>query len=312
MSSTLVSVVIASWNRKDDVLETLPSIYEQDYKNYEIIVVDNGSTDGTVEVLREQHPDVILVPLSENLGATGGRNAGIDVTKGDIVFFLDSDCSMQHDTLVNTVRKFESDSKLGILGCKILNYYTGKIDGTTGWAFTSAVSPDSEFESFSFSETGSAIRRSALEEAGPFWDFLFFGREGEDLSIRVWDAGYTVIFYPEAIVHHRESPEKRVIGSQREYFDLRNCFYIYFTRYPWDMFLRVMAVKVGSATVRGIRRRNVHKTVLRALADLVRHMPYLWKERNPISRETADYYFALQRQHGPLSWSVGSWLRAKV
>lgn len=312
MNSMLVSIVIASWNRKDDVLETLPSIYGQDYPNYEIIVVDNGSTDNTVEALREQYPDVVLVPLTENLGATGGRNAGIDVAKGDIIFFLDSDCSMQHDTLVNTVHKFESDPKLGILGCKILNYFTGKLDGATGWAFTSSVDPNTEFESFSFSETGSAIRRTALEEAGPFWDFLFFGREGEDLSIRVWDAGYTVMFYPEAIVHHRESPEKRVIGSQREYFDLRNCFYIYFTRYPWDMFVRVMTMKVGSATLRGIRRRNAHKTVFRALSDLVRNLPYLLKERNPISRETADYYFTLQREHGPLSWSMGSWLRAKV
>lgn len=312
MDSTLVSIVIASWNRKDDVLETLPSIYDQDYPHYEIIVVDNGSTDNTVEALREQYPDVVLVPLTENLGATGGRNAGIAVAKGDIIFFLDSDCSMQHDTLTNVVRKFESDPKVGILGCKVLNYFTGQIDGATGWAFTSSVDENTEFESFSFSETGSAIRKAAVDEAGPFWDFLFFGREGEDLSIRVWDAGYTVMYFPNAIVHHRESPEKRVIGSQREYFDLRNCFYIYFTRYPWDMFVRVMTMKVGSATLRGIRRRNAHETVLRALSDLARNLPYLWKERDPISRETADYYFTLQREHGPLSWSVGSWLRAKV
>jgi len=218
MASTLVSIVIASWNRKDDVLETLPSIYEQEYPNYEIIVVDNGSTDGTAAALKEQHPDVIVVALDENLGATGGRNAGIAVAKGDIIFFLDSDCSMQHDTLVETVRKFESDPKLGILGCKVLNYFTSQIDAATGWAFTSSVDEDTEFKSFSFSETGSAIRKAAVEKAGPFWDFLFFGREGEDLSIRVWDAGYTVMYYPKAIVHHRESPEKRVIGSQREYF----------------------------------------------------------------------------------------------
>ena len=109
MENPLVSVVIVTWNRREDVLETVQSVHNQTYPNYEVVVVDNGSTDGTVEALSEADPEVKLVALSENRGASVGRNAGFEAAEGDIVFLLDSDASLSKDTLTKVVSRLQSE-----------------------------------------------------------------------------------------------------------------------------------------------------------------------------------------------------------
>ena len=107
MGSPLVSVVIITWNRKDDVLESVQSIYKQNYQNVEVVVVDNGSTDGTADALAQVFPAVKIVTLNRNTGVSEGRNLGVAAATGEVIFFLDSDASLGHDTLSNIVRKFQ-------------------------------------------------------------------------------------------------------------------------------------------------------------------------------------------------------------
>lgn len=312
MEKPLVSIIIVNWNRKQDIIETLPSVYEQKYENYEIILVDNGSTDGTVEMLQSEHPDVRIVALEDNLGPTGGRNAGIEIAKGDVVFFLDSDGSLLPDTLDITVEKLLSDPTYGVIACNIINVDPNNPDEKAGWSFNSQVERDKEFLSFSFSEGGCAFRKEVFEKAGLFWEYLFFGREGEELGLRVWNAGYKILYYPRAVVHHRASPQTRVIGSQREYLDLRNCYYIYLARYPWWMMIRFLFLKTGVAVIRGITRRNFQQTTARAIGEVLRKLPELLRQREPISNETAVQYIQLLRDHGTLSWNLMSWMKHKA
>ncbi len=310
MSLPLVSFVIVTWNRKDDIIETLRSIQAQHYQNYEIVVVDNDSTDGTVEALAELHPEVKAIALNWNSGPTTGRNIGVDNATGEIIFFIDSDASIGQDTVVKTVEKFESMPELGGIACKVVNAYTNDIDDIAGWVFSQNVRDrhNSEFFSYSFSECGCAFRKKAFNDAGQFWDQLFFGREGEELSIRIWDSGYKILYFPESIVYHRVSPSKRIDGGEREYFNLRNCLYIYFVRYPWWMLVRVLPLKVGISFIRGVRHKELGE-VLRAVRDFTKKIPYLWTQRAPIAPSTAEVYMALQKDHGPLSWNLSSWVR---
>lgn len=311
MPDPLVSVVIVSWNRKNDVLETLPSILEQNYSNYEIVVVDNGSSDGLGEAVGALYPAVKLVTLNSNTGAAGGRNAGIEHASGEIIFFLDSDASLQSDTLTQTVRQFQLDPKLGAVACKVVNSHTGQVD-EIGRFFSHRADPNQAFLSFSFCAAGCAISAETLQKAGHFWDFMFFIREEEELGLRIWEAGYKILYYPQAIVHHRESPQTRVRGYQREYLDLRNCFYIYLVHYPWWMLSRFLLVKTSIALLRSMRRRNLRRTALPAFSEVVRQLPYLWQQRRPMSDQAAQCYFNLQRHHGPLSWNLIDWLKYKA
>jgi GT2 family glycosyltransferase len=310
MDAPLISVAIVTWNRKDDVLTTIKSVYDQSYKNYEVVMVDNSSTDGTVDAVRQAYPDVRVVALERNLGPTGGRNAAIAAAHGEILFFLDSDASLGQDTLAITAEKFKAEQDLGVVACKVINAYTQQLDEVGGRIFSHGAEAEMEFFSYSFSECGCAIRKEVFERAGMFWDFLFFGREGEELGLRIWDAGYKILYSPHTVVYHRVSPNKRVTGGKREYFDLRNSLYVYLVRYPWWLLMGLAPLRLSASLVRGVRRGHLQQ-VLEAVLEVIRHLPYLWHVRRPISNETAYRYVRLQREHGPLSWDLVSWIKYK-
>jgi GT2 family glycosyltransferase len=306
----LVSVVLVTWNRREDTLEAVRSVEAQGYRHFEVVVVDNGSTDGTAPALREAYPVVRLVRLDRNLGAAGGRNPGIAAAQGEIIFLLDSDASLAGDTLDGIVRRFQAEPDLGIITCRIINAYTSELDG---WIFTERDKADQhrEFASYSFCSAGCAIRRDVFAHIGTFWERLFIYREEDDLALRAWDAGYRVIYWPEAVVYHRTSPERRVNDARRQYYDLRNSLYIYLVRYTWWMLACFVPLKVGLGLVKGIRKRCLGY-ILRALLDVTREAPSLLEQRHPISNITARRYLRLQREHGPLRWDLRSWLSYKA
>jgi GT2 family glycosyltransferase len=313
VQSPLVSVVIVTWNRKADVLEAVESVYTQRYPHVEVVVVDNASTDGTAEALRQSYPRVRLIELHRNLGAAGGRNPGLAQAQGEIIFLLDSDASLDQDTLTQVVQRFQANPNLGVIACKVVNAYTGELDRNTGWFFSEKdkVDQDKEFYSYSFCAAGTAIRKQVTDQVGQFWDQLGIYREEDDLSLRVWDAGYEILYFPRAIVHHRASPAERVRSNKREYYDLRNSLYVYIVRYPWWMLVRQAPLKIATALVKGYRKGCMDE-VLRAQRDVLLQLPSLWQQRKPINNHTARIYLDLQRQHGPLRWDLKSWLEYKA
>ena len=313
MDTPLVSVLIVTWNRKKDVLETVESVYEQAYRKFEIIVVDNGSDDGTLAALHLSRPDVKVVALDRNMGISAGRNAGIRIARGEIIFCLDSDASLHHDALTNLVHRFQADLDIGVINSKIVNAYTKELDGGPGWAYSEEqkANQDVEFLSWSFSEGGAAIRKRVFDQVGLFWELLFFGCEGQELSLRVWDAGYKVLYYPGSIVYHRASSQQRVAGKDRDSLFFKNNLYIYIARYPFWLLILIGPLKIGAVMLRGLRRGYLLE-VLKTLSEVVRAIPLLLKHRRPIRNQTAFLYLKLQRQQGPLSWGLSSWLKHKA
>jgi GT2 family glycosyltransferase len=311
--SPLVSVVVVTWNRKADVLETIQSIHEQSYRNVEIIVVDNASTDGTVESLKQKHPEIRVIPLQHNLGASAGRNPGISAAQGEIILLLDSDASLGKDTIQNAVRKFQSKPDVGVIACKVVNASTKEIDRTAGWIFSEKdkIDQDREFLSFSFSECGCALRKEVFNKAGLFWGSLFFGGEGEELSLRIWDAGYKILYSPTSIIYHRVSSNERIAGCDRQYYKLRNMLYIYIVRYPWWMLSIYVPSKVAVSLIRALKTRCLKGTI-QAILDVLKEIPFLLKERKPIKSHTGRAYFRLQREHGPWRWDLISWFKYKT
>lgn len=313
MEMPKISVVVVTWNRKEDVLETIQSVYDQGFPHFEIIVVDNGSVDETCEAIRDTYPDVRLVALDSNLGPTGGRNAGIKIARGEIIFCLDSDASLEQDALQYIVQKFEQDVLLGVINSKIINAHTGEFDQNAGWAYSEnqRKNSDREFYTHNFSEGGCAIRKEAFEKAGLFWEKLFFGGEGEELAIRVLDAGFRILYSPNSVVYHRAPAKKKKPDPDRHYYNLRNTLYIYLVHYPWWMLIWFAPLKILACSIQGLRWKN-SEWVRRALIDTIKQFPALWRERNPIRRETARIYLRFQRDHGSLNWSLKSWLKHKA
>src|SRR5687768_14685205 len=124
------SVVVVSYNTAAHIESCLLSLLELDYPQVEIIVVDNGSTDGSVDVIRQRFPDVELVELQENKGFAGGASVGLYMASGDIVATVNPDVKLDPDWMLVVVDTLMSDEDVGIVGSKILRSDNGSTDGS--------------------------------------------------------------------------------------------------------------------------------------------------------------------------------------
>ena len=178
-----VSIIIVTWNRLDEMLKNLRYLRFQGDVRFEVVVVDNGSTDGSAERLA-QIEGVKFVGLEANVGPCEARNIGIAQAKGRYLLFLDSDAILSKWKLAWLVKRMDQDPTIGILTCRIINGFTRKIDQ---WIHSRPQSGfhRHEFETYSFSAAGAIVRRQALRDAGLFWEQLFIYTEEVDLSIRI-------------------------------------------------------------------------------------------------------------------------------
>ncbi len=224
-----VSVVIVNWNRIDDVLMNLRYLRKLHYPDVEMIVVDNGSTDGSVERLARLI-DVRLVTLGYNAGPSAARNVGVEAATGKYVMLLDSDAVLSKRALTQLVERMEADPTIGIAGCRICNWHSRAIDQ---WIYAQAYRShgDASFDTYSFSAAGALLRTDVLGRVGGFWERLFIYNEEVDLSIRVMRAGFRVVYAPDARVFHRPSCEGRAPGATYFRCQVRNWIWIFFRHY---------------------------------------------------------------------------------
>lgn len=119
----LVSVNILSFNRKEELKNTLTKVHEQDYKNIEIIVVDNASSDGSAEMVEKEFPDVHLIKLDKNIGIAGW-NEGFKVAKGKYVLVLDDDAYPEKNAIRLSLKEFQNDNSLACITLNLVDLNT--------------------------------------------------------------------------------------------------------------------------------------------------------------------------------------------
>jgi GT2 family glycosyltransferase len=216
-----VTIVILNWNGKEDTLECLESLNLINYKNYEVLVVDNGSTDRSSEVIKTKFPNVKLIENEKNRGFTGGNNQGIVYAiknNSDYVLSLNNDTVVDHEFLTELVKVAEKHPMAGIIGPKIIDYKTGRIEFVggkirpfnlkgpfiaIGWGEKDSgqYSQVEEYEWF----TGCCwlIPVEVFNKVGLLDENYFAYIEDKDFSIRVRKRGYKVLFCPKAKIWHK-------------------------------------------------------------------------------------------------------------
>ncbi|MHA3774166.1 glycosyltransferase family 2 protein [Verrucomicrobiota bacterium sgz303538] len=223
-----VSIVIICWNDRDDILKCLESIYrEKKGISFEVIVTDNGSTDGSVEAVRGQFPAVKVVENVRNLGFGGGNNSGFREASGDYVLILNPDTILHTSALERLTSYADRHPEAGAFGCRVLN-----ADGSYQHSAYPCPSVRSSlvaalylrslgryshlFEADTYRgwnghservigfQAGCCllIRRELLLKLRGFDERLFHQYEDADLCLRVWKAGYSVSFCPDAEITH--------------------------------------------------------------------------------------------------------------
>lgn len=237
-----VVIVILNWNQAEDTLDCLYSLQQIDYPNYEIVVVDNHSTDQSIDLIRSRFPQVSILIQGENLGCAGGRNVGVKFglsRNAEYILFLDNDTEVDGGFLNNLISAAKGNSICAIFGPKI--YYTeeplriwsagGLIDWKTGE--TTSIG-NGELDSPGYSDSrdvdfiaGCAmlVRSELFNLVGLFDEDYFIYFEETDWCCRARRAGYKCMFVPNSRVWHKESKSLGGASSPgKTYYLTRNQF----------------------------------------------------------------------------------------
>lgn len=215
-AKNFVSVIIVNWNGKKWLSGCLSSISKQSFRNFEVILVDNASTDESVAFVRKNYPDTVIVKNHNNLGFSGGANAGIEKSKGMHVLFLNNDTVFKKDFIEKFIKAFDEIPNLGTVQSKVLLMGDPKKLDTCGSYWTDSsflyhygVDKDQSLEKYNksmpfFSNMGAAmmIRREIIDRVGMFDSDFWNYYEDTDFCNRVWMAGYECWYYPKAVIYH--------------------------------------------------------------------------------------------------------------
>ncbi|MFA6597903.1 MAG: glycosyltransferase family 2 protein [Ignavibacteriaceae bacterium] len=198
--SPLVTVNILSFNRKDELRNTLTKVYEQDYKNIEVIVVDNASSDGSPEMVINEFPTVILIRMQKNIGIAGW-NEGFKIAKGEYVLVLDDDAYPDYNTIQTGIIIAKGEERIGIVAFEIFNLRYNTIE-------TSFITQPPKM----FVGCGALISMKLLSTIGFFSELIFIYNHELDFTARCYNADFKIIFAKTAIVFHLQTPTSRKIG----------------------------------------------------------------------------------------------------
>lgn len=217
-SYSMVSIVIPNWNGLKLLKITIPALLKTRYPNIEVIVVDNGSSDGSVPFLSKEYPQVTVIPLKENKGIVIPYNLGASASHGSLVSFLSNDMEVDPDWLFPLVLAMQRNERVACCDSKYLDYYErNKIDPSGGAGkfldnYGNAVNRGADEIDKGFFNTQEEVfyglllfRKDLFMKVGGF-DESFFGWYDEtDLCWRLHRLGYRVLYVPQSIVYHMGS-----------------------------------------------------------------------------------------------------------
>ena len=242
--SRLASVVVVNWNGRQYLSACLSGLAAQTYQPTEVIVVDNGSTDGSVELVQEEFPWVRLVSSSTNLGFAGGCNLGLREARGAYLATLNNDAFAYPNWLEEMVGALESDSSVGMCASKVLAWDDAVAESagiTVSWLGIAAERlagqpdrPEEEelVEVFGPSASAALYRRAMLDELGLFEESFFCYLEDVDLAWRARNAGWRCLYVPTARVRHRGSATSGRGSALKRYYLARNKPWTIARNYP--------------------------------------------------------------------------------
>jgi hypothetical protein len=291
-----VTIIVVNWNGRRHLEPCLGALTAQRYQPREIIVVDNGSTDGSVEYMAAHFPDVRVIGLKTNLGFAAANNVAIRESSGEYVALINNDAYADPDWLANLVAVAEADPTIGMVASKMLFADRPGIINSTGicvdragiaWDREGGV-PDTAtsinaIEIFGPCGGAALYRRSMLDAIGLFDEAFFMYLEDVDLAWRARRAGWRCCYAPAAQVRHHHSASAGE-GSPFKSFQLgRNKLWLLAKNYParacWKYVPLVIAYDVAAVVYALVARRDVH--ALRGRLAAWRGLRRMWQQRSP-------------------------------
>jgi GT2 family glycosyltransferase len=307
--------VVVNLNRRDLLQACLNSLWRQTFADFEVVVVDNGSSDDSVGFLKSlQEPRLRIVELPVNKGFAGGCNAGIVRAEGRYIATLNNDAEADPRWLEELIRAMESDPRAGMCASKILfhadrqridkvghlMYWDGLNHGRgSGEADTGQYDEPSEVL---FPDGAAALyRRAMLDQSGLFDESFFAYGDDADLGMRGRLAGWTGLYVPTAIVYHIHSATAGKFSALKAFLVERNRIFVLVKSFPFPLLLvspiltairlafhaygAIFMVGSSGEFAADTSRGALVLAILRAYWSGFKHFPEMWRARRIIRRK---------------------------
>jgi GT2 family glycosyltransferase len=247
----LTSIVIPNYNGSAYLPECLDSLHEQSFKPLDIIVVDNGSTDGSVALLERDYPNVRLVRLASNRGFAAAVNAGIDAARGGDIVLLNNDTRCEPDFVRELYQALRNMPDASMAAPKMLFARAPETINSMGLGYGIAGTnhdigfglkdgPQFQKQEWIFGPCGGAgmYRRTAFDNVGRFDEDFFMYYEDVDFSFRAQLAGHKCITVPTARVYHAEGGSAGTLPKPKNYYFARNSLLVIIKNFPMRLILK--------------------------------------------------------------------------
>ncbi|MGZ8173651.1 MULTISPECIES: glycosyltransferase family 2 protein [Methylobacter] len=296
-----IAVIIVNWNGGQFLERCLAALMEQTIKPHEIILLDNASSDGSVEIVL-RYPSVRLIALNRNTGFTQGNNLAIEAASAGAkwIALINPDAFAEPRWLEALVEAAESNPGFDVFGSKLVNagdptlldgagdaYHMSGLVWRMGHGMPVPAGAENGREVFSPCAAAALYRRSALRELGGFDEDYFCYVEDVDLGFRLRLAGYRCLYVPQSVTHHVGSG---TTGGQHSDFAMyhghRNLVWTFVKDMPGILFwlLLPLHVLLNLASVIWFALRGQGRVIWRAKRDAVLGLPKMWRKRQRIQK----------------------------
>ena len=296
--SVVISVIILNYNGKRYLERCLSTLLAQTRRDIEVIMVDNGSTDGSIDYLECQFPEVRIVKNEKNLGFAGGVNSGIRVAKGDCILTLNNDTQVDKDFVKCLSEAMDSDEKVGMCASKML-FCDGSINSAgiclsqSGAAWGRGMSEldlgqyDEMKDVFGPCAGAALYRRAMLDEIGLFDEDFFMYMEDVDLAFRARLAGWRCLYVPDAKVYHVHGGTAGFGSDFSVYYGNRNVLWYVIKDLPIVLLIYYIPWILGRnlAVIPYYALKGKGRTILRSKFDALKGVPLMLRKRKGIVRK---------------------------
>jgi GT2 family glycosyltransferase len=311
-SDPFISVIIPNWNGKRHLAECLESLKRQTFDNFETILVDNGSTDGSVEFVRERYGEWIrVIRIEKNLGFTGGNNVGIHCARGKFIVLLNNDTWAEPTWLKELAEGIGPDTRIGIWGSKILSYYQRDRIQAVGeliyWDGLNRARGQYEQDKGQYDEVeeilfppgcGAMYRKELFGKIGVFDEDFFAYGDAAEVGLRARMAGWKCLSVPKAVIYHKYSSSTSQYSPFKAFLVERNRFWITIKYFPWPLLYlslfftlyRFFLQGYGALTRQGAAGKftEIHSplkligVLIKAYGSGFYYFPRMWKKRRTL------------------------------
>lgn len=295
------SIIIPSWNGLELLKVSLASLVKQTFTDFEIIVVENGSTDGSVQYLENNFPKIKLIKLQKNIGFAPAVNLGIKKALGKYIILINNDTKVDKNCLQYLVKAADEHPEVGMVAAKMLQFNNPKLIDSSGdyidavghannlgWGEEDGGRWNQTGYTFLVTGGGGLFKKQIFNKVGLFDDNYFAYMEDVDLCLRAQLSGFKGWYEPKAIIYHIHKATSNRNKAFTEYLQYRNMTMTVIKNFPKKLLLTnlnwLKIILVNLNTIRFLATQGYLWQALKAEFYVLSHFSYLLKKRSKIQK----------------------------